>query len=111
MVQQVLDEVQISCPGCSVVAFADLSTNMVLLTNSDCDLARDELNALSVQARASLAAGTEAFLGTDDGFHLFLRAQSNDADALICVCDRGADIPVLMQTLRTALTEIEQTVT
>lgn len=99
------------CPGCEVVAFADLSTNMVLVTNSGCKLARDELNILSTQACASLAAGTDAFFGAGDGFHLFLRAQSNHTDALICTCTQGADIPHLMQTLRAALNEIEQAVT
>lgn len=99
MVQKALDRVSEAVPGCDVVAYADLSTQMVLVTNSNCTLARDALNQLCAQAQTVLATGMQAFCGTDADMRVFMRNPSDATEAICCQAGSDVDVGALMAAL------------
>jgi hypothetical protein len=91
-------------PQTRVVAFADLSAIMILASQGKEDVTQEHLDQLCQQARASFddplfSLSVEAFgephsavvMGSD-GLRVFLRSQSEPADALCCICDHGIDL-------------------
>lgn len=100
MVQQALDAVCEQVAGCKTVAFSDLSTQMVLVTNTGTSLHRDALNALCQQAHACLATGAqEGLIGTESGLHVFVRSSVDPTEALCCICALDTDIDQLLSAL------------
>lgn len=92
-------------PEAKVVAFADLSSRMILASHGREDMTQEHLDRLCFQARASfddplLALSVEAF-GEPNGalvlrgkdLLVFLRSESEPADAMCCICGPGVDLP------------------
>jgi len=96
MVVAALDELRETNPGCRMVAYADLSTHMVLVTDSGTTQPREVLDALCDEAAALLgtkgappigaAPGTTAVWATPASLRVFLRAPDEPQDVLCCVC-------------------------
>ena len=112
---EALGDVVKAYPGTRVVAFADLSASMILASQGTGDVTQEYLERLLRQARASFddplfALSVEAFgephgamiLGDAD-VRLFLRSESEPADALCCVCDHGIDLPGILAKTRAVL--------
>lgn len=89
--------------GCTLVAFTDLSSSLVLSTSAASKPVQEELNALgrtaSLTLNGAFAEGaakiwTEgddvpaetAMLLTGSDARVFLRAKNNPNEALVCVC-------------------------
>jgi len=106
MVQKALNEVCQSITGCQTLAYADLSTKLVLATNEGSDHTREALNALCAEADVVLAGGHFGLVGQADGFRLFLRARGEPADSLICLCDLRTDMAALLPAVERCLSEI-----
>jgi hypothetical protein len=117
-VQDDLGAVIAAVPQARLVAFADLSSRMILASQGRKDVTQEYLDRLCEQARASfddplLALSVEAFgepygalvLG-EDGVRVFLRSESEPADAMCCICDPGVDLPDLLSRVREVLTGI-----
>lgn len=98
-----LDEMRNGLKGCSLVAFTDLSSSLVLSTSAASKPVQEELNALGRTASLTLngefAKGAEkiwsegdevpaetAMLLTGNDARVFLRAKANPNEALVCVC-------------------------
>lgn len=124
-VAEQLDEMRASLAGCSLVAFADLSSQLVLCTSAASKPVQEELNALSKAANLALngdfAQGAAqvwskgddtpaetAMLLTGNEARVFLRASGNVNEALICVCAPDSELDVVVDTARSTLDRIQE---
>lgn len=98
MSSDVLKSLTEAHPGCRTVVFADLSTRMVLVSESRRPLHREALQALALRGRALLTAVDSdpidpetacdaAFAVHADELAVFLRVPGAPGDALCCLCD------------------------
>ena len=101
MVVDELDKLRQTSTGCHTVAFADLSTQMILVTDTQSNLRREALDALCRQAAANLGTarpvlGTHpagmAVVTTRSAVRLFMRATDEPNDVLCCVCTPDVDV-------------------
>jgi hypothetical protein len=105
-------------PQARVVAFADLSSSMILASQGPKSVTQEHLERLCKQARSSFddplfSLTLEAFgepqvalmLGEDD-VRLFMRSETEPADALCCICDHGIDLSGFVEKARETLDSI-----
>jgi hypothetical protein len=105
-------------PQARLVAFADLSSRMILSSAGPLSMTQEHLDRLCDQARATFddplfSLSVEAFgephgsviLGLDS-VRLFLRSDSEPADALCCICDHGIDLAAFVPKIRETLESI-----
>ena len=102
MVVNELDTLREASVGCQAIAFADLSTRMILVTDTQSKLPREALDALCVQAASVLGANGKIALGAHPSrialvaeksvVRLFLRASDEPNDVLCCVCASSVDV-------------------
>lgn len=105
-------------PQTRVVAFADLSSSMILASQGKDDVTQEFLDQLCQQARISFddplfSLSVEAFgephaavILAPDAVRVFLRSESEPADALCCICDLGIDLPGFVAKIRDTLDKI-----
>ena len=101
MVVDELDALREKYEGCSAIAFADLSTKMILVTDSGSNLRREALDALCAEAALLLGANGAPALGdqpsgkasvaTTAQLRVFLRADQEPNDVLCCICGPKMD--------------------
>lgn len=116
-----LDAMRADIDGCAMVAFTDLTSQLVLCSSSTGTPEQDEMNALSQAANLALdgafaegAAGSwdgdapsqVAMLLTGSDARLFLRSPGNPAEALVCVCKPDADLEGAVAQARATLDRI-----
>lgn len=116
MVVDDLDALQEKFDGCNTVAFADLSTQMVLVTNSEADHPRETLDMLCKEASLALGspkkptfgdtASSTAFIATKDQLRIFLRAEDEPSDVLCCVCAPDVDVAAFLSDAVPCLAKI-----
>lgn len=107
-------------PQARLVAFADLSSRMILSSSGSLRMTQEHLDGLCKQARASFddplfALSVEAFgephgaivMGTDT-VRVFLRSEEEPADALCCICDHSIDLGAFVAKIRGTLESITQ---
>lgn len=105
-------------PQARLVAFADLSSRMILSSAGTLSTTQEHLDRLCDQARASFddplfALSVEAF-GEPNGavvmgpenLRIFLRSETEPADAMCCICDHGIDLPAFVAKIRSTLESI-----
>lgn len=102
MTRAALDLLHDQYPGCETLAFADLATQMVLISNTQSPLSREGLDALCAEAALVFGADNAPAIGDNPAgqvlvatarhLRIYLRTISEPHDALCCVCDH--DIPV-----------------
>lgn len=105
-------------PQARLVAFADLSSRMILSSAGTLSTTQEHLDKLCDQARASFddplfSLSVEAFgepngavvMGPDN-LRVFLRSDTEPADALCCICDHGIDLPAFVAKIRSTLESI-----
>lgn len=102
-------------PEARAVAFADLSSSMILASQGAGDVTQEHLDQLCKQARASFddplfALSVEAFgephgamIVGEDSVRLFLRSEAEPADALCCICEHGIDLTGFVAKIRETL--------
>ncbi|MEM7718206.1 MAG: hypothetical protein AAF222_03325 [Pseudomonadota bacterium] len=116
-----LDAMRADVQGCALVAYADLSSQLVLCTSAASNPAQEEMNALSKAAQLALdgefAAGAAPSWGgeapaevsvlmTGAEARLFLRAPNNPTEALMCVCAPDIDLEAAVAEARATLQRI-----
>jgi hypothetical protein len=113
MVAEILDKLVADHDGCRVVAYADLATDMVLITNKGHDLRREALDALCREASLTLAAADggagqchTAVTATPDHMKLFLRTGEEAQEALCCICSPTIDMTQFLPALRASLADL-----
>ncbi len=116
MVVDELDALQDRFDGCETLAFADLSTQMILVTNSATTYRREGLDILCAEAALTLGAGkqlpfgdtpgTAAFVASKDQLRIYLRASQEPTDVLCCVCDTDLDVDAFLQDALPCLDKI-----
>ncbi|MEL6682717.1 MAG: hypothetical protein AAFQ09_08730 [Pseudomonadota bacterium] len=116
MVVDALDALQSSFAGCETLAFADLSTQMILVTNSATTSPREALDALCKEAaltlgtKGTIAIGsdqsTAAIIAGEDQLRVFMRASEEPADVLCCVCQPDVDVAGFIPAARACLEQI-----
>ncbi|MBL9051015.1 MAG: hypothetical protein JNK19_12975 [Tabrizicola sp.] len=102
-------------PQARLVAFADLSSRMILSSAGTLRTTQEHLDLLCNQARACFddplfSLSVEAFgephgavvMGSDS-VRLFLRSESEPADALCCICDHSIDLAAFVEKIRETL--------
>lgn len=107
-------------PQAKLVAFADLSSRMILSSSGSLTTTQEYLDQLCDQARTSFddplfSLSVEAFgephaavvLGPET-LRVFLRSDTEPADALCCICDHGIDLPAFVTKIRGTLESITQ---
>jgi hypothetical protein len=119
MVSDELDALQSRFPECETLAYADLTTGMVLVTNSNTPLERHGLNQLSADA-ALLLGGAEdtphfgtgipasAIVSSQDAVRLFLRAEGHPNDALLCISRGEIDLAAFIPEAQACLQRISE---
>ncbi len=123
-VSEALDAMRSDLPGCSLVAYADLSSLLVLSTSSVVKPMQEQLDALSQAAQIALdgtladgaasvwddeAAGEPAqtaLLLTESEARVILRAGGTSAEALVCVCTPDSDLAAVIARGQAALDDI-----
>ena len=123
-VTETLDAMRSELPGCSLIAFTDLGSKLVLCSSSVGKPAQEELDSLSELAQTVLdgivAEGAAPVLENGDGDRragtamllsgtdakVFLRAPGDAAEALVCVCAPEADLRKVLDCGRSALDTI-----
>ncbi|MEO1537304.1 MAG: hypothetical protein AAFR73_06200 [Pseudomonadota bacterium] len=116
-----LDAMRADVQGCALVAYADLSSQLVLCTSAASKPAQEEMNALSQAAQLALdgayaesaapvwgstARAELSVLMTGAEARLFMRAPENPSEALMCVCAADADLEAVVGQARAALQRI-----
>lgn len=117
-----LDGIRSAVPGCTEVAFADLSAGLVLCVSADrrppqeamdalCALAGDLLDSADSDRAAGLIATpsgrlTEAVAMVPGQTLAFLRSAADPVEALCCVADASVDLDRLLTWGRQTLEEI-----
>lgn len=118
MVADELDALKGRFPACETLAFADLATSMVLVTNRDTPHERFALDQLCAEGSLLLAASDAPRLGAgaarsavvsaQDQFRLFLRANAEPNDALCCICRSDLDLETFMSEASACLQRISE---
>lgn len=119
-VNETLGAVVKAFPQARLVAFADLSSRMILSSSGTLSTTQEYLDQLCEQARVSFddplfSLSVEAFgepngavvMGPDN-IRVFLRSEFEPADALCCICDHSIDLPAFVTKIREALESITQ---
>ena len=116
MVVDELDDLRDANPGCQLVAFADMSANMILVTDSATSHPREVLDALCEEANTLLGAKGNASLGeqpssaavwaTQASLRVFLRAPDEPNDVLCCVCAPNVNASKLLASASACLDRI-----
>ncbi len=116
MVVDALDRLQSSFAGCETLAFADLSTQMILVTNSTTASPRETLDALCKEAALTLGTKGKIAVGSDqsataivsgqDQLRVFMRASQEPSDVLCCVCQPDVDVVEFLPAARACLEQI-----
>lgn len=113
-----LEAVIAAFPQTRVVAFADLSSRMILASQGRDDVNQEHLDRLCQQARSSFddplfALSVEAFgephgamVVGPDSVRVFLRSETEPADALCCICDHSIDLAGFVAKIRETLDSI-----
>lgn len=113
-------------PGCEALAFADISTGLVLCASSEqkkpqewfdqiCQAAMELLDGEFARQASGLisADGTtgarQAIQMVDGELRLFLRSESAPNEALCCVCATDVSVDDLAERARVLLREINTT--
>lgn len=116
-----LDAVRTAASGCSLVAFGDLRTRLVLRVSAETPWPQERLDELCAQgadcfAKADGTVLQEHFggpggtgrshraivLGPSD-IRLFLRAENDETDMVCCICRSPADLAAVESAARAAL--------
>jgi hypothetical protein len=117
-VPESLGAVVTAFPQARLVAFADLSSQMILSSSGSMTTTQEYLNKLCGQARASFddplfSLSVEAFgephaaiVMGPEALRVFLRSETEPADALCCICDHGIDLPAFVAKIRDTLESI-----
>lgn len=116
MVVSELDALRNKFSGCRALAFADLSTKMILITDSDSNLRREALDALCGEAAVLFGTkGAPAFgdqqsnnasVTSPSAFRTFVRAANEPNDVLCCICDPDLDVAVFVAEARACVNRI-----
>ena len=118
-----LEEMRSGLAGCSLVAFTDLSSQLVLCASAASKPVQEELNALSEAANMALdgafaegaaplwADGGDvpaetAVLLTGAEVRVFLRSPAKPNEALVCVCAPDTELDAVVDTGRLTLDRI-----
>lgn len=107
-----LDDLRSGFPGCSIVAFADLSTGMVFAASTREKTTQEKLDALCAKARSALSgpisarladqvfqdgdAPSQAVIFDTASMVCFLRSDTAANEALCLVCDHPAPVAAMM---------------
>jgi hypothetical protein len=119
-VSEILDKLREGLSGCDLVAYADLSSGMVLCTSSAVKRPQEDIDALSVVATAVLKSplteGAAPLLSEGDtdlaiaasaaDLRVYLRATPPSEEILMCVCAPDADVASAVSLGRDALAQI-----
>lgn len=105
-------------PQARLVAFADLSSRMILSSAGTLGTMQEHLDRLCDQARSSFddplfALSVEAFgephsavVMGPDSLRVFMRSDTEPADAVCCICDHGIDLGAFVAKIRDTLESI-----
>lgn len=117
-----LDKLRATLPGCTLVAFGDLASSIVLCASAEEKRPQEELDALCTAASTALdgayaiplsdalggAALTQAVTVKPGEIQLFLRSHLDDCDALFCTFADQTDIRDIVSAGRTTLHRISR---
>ncbi len=116
MVVDELDALRDTFEGCRTLAFADLSTRMILVTDSGSNLRREALDALCSEAELTLGANgkpslgsqssTTAVIASKSAVRLFVRAAGEPNDVLCCICTPEVDVAAFLTDAHSCLDRI-----
>lgn len=105
-------------PAAQTIAFADLSSSMVLASQGRSSMTQEHLDQLCREAITCfddplLGLSMQAFgepysalVMDPEGIRVFLRSRTDPADAICCRCDHGIDLQGFVAKLRDVLEQI-----
>jgi hypothetical protein len=105
-------------PQVRLVAFADLSSRMILASAGPLSTTQEYLDRLCDQARSSFddplfSLSVEAFgephsavVMGPESLRVFMRSDTEPADALCCICDHSIDLGAFVAKIRDTLDSI-----
>lgn len=118
-----LKQIRAASDGCSLAAFGDLRTKLVLRVSASEDWPQERLDALCHEAAQSFreadsnvlreaglseasAPAREAVILSAQEIRLFVRSETDPNDLICCVCRSAEDVPELTQAAHRALRAI-----
>lgn len=117
-VNETIAKVLTAFPQARLVAFADLAASMILVSQGRDEFTQETLDQLCRQARASFddplfSLSVEAFgephsavVLEQGAIRVFLRSETEPADALCCICDHSIDLAAFLARIRDTLDQI-----
>ncbi len=116
MVVDELDALRKTSEDCQTLAFADLSTQMILVTDSGSNKRREVLDDLCAEAALLLGAGGRPAFGIRSAqsaivvnqkmIRFFIRAAAEPNDVLCCVCKPEVDVGAFLADAKGCLDRI-----
>ena len=116
MVGDELDALRGKYEGCTAIAFADLSTKMILVTDSESNLPREALDSLCAEAALLLGAKGKPVLADSPvdiasvaiagQLRVFLRSEQEPNDVLCCICGPVMDADAFVADAQVCLSVI-----
>lgn len=116
MIADEFDALREEFEGCTALAFADLSTKMILVTDNASNLRREVLDDLCEEAALLLGSRGQPALGTKPSemvivtnttqMRIFLRATQEPNDILCCICTPKIDVAHFVDGARACLERI-----
>jgi len=110
MVADKLEKLRESIPGCEALAFADVSTKMVLVSVPEGVHSQGVWNKHCADATKAMNVGGDAmqfsYVATKEETHVFVRAADEPNDLLICLCKPEIDLAKLVPSATTCLADI-----
>jgi len=117
-----LDDLRRENPGCSLVAFGDLRTHLVLRTSSETPCAQEHLDRICTLAAQTFSScdlihkagdtpetgGTAAVVLTANETTVFVRSDTDKSDFICCVCAPNDRTDTIAPMAAKALCEISQ---
>lgn len=121
-VSEALDAMRSELSGCSLVAYADLKSRLVLCTSAVTNPAQEQLDALSGAAVLALdgalaegaaglwtdadASANMAMLLTNSEARVFMRSPVEASEALICICSPDSDLDTVVDCGQATISRI-----
>jgi hypothetical protein len=116
MVVNELDALREKYESCNTIAFADLSTQMILVTDSGSNRRREVLDDLCAEASLLLGANgklaiglkqsNSALVASKSSVRMFLRAEDEPNDVLCCICAPTVDAGAFLADARACIDRI-----
>lgn len=111
-IDNILDALRQSAPGCDLVGYADIKAELVLARKSARPVRQEYLDHVATTAAALFANASQdtdrAVLGVGERLFVFVRDPSEPDEVCFCDCETDADADSVEVAARKTLTQLHE---